>query len=103
MVYDEEGECRGGELALYLEKNYSQSKLTCQSHLNDLKQQHLDPVIKNISPETDFKTIEAAFVNVVSKYSDDKRCVGPASDEVLEDFIQVSMVFLLYIHHRYNP
>ena len=89
-VCDEDGQCRGGELVLYLEKNYKRSKLTCQSLLYDLKQQHLDQVIKYLSPETDFKTIEAAFVDVVSKYKANKRCVGPVSGEVLNNFIRVS-------------
>ena len=79
-------------MALYLEKNYSQSKLACQSILNDLRNRYLDPVIKNITPDTDFRTIEAAFVRVVTEYNGNGKCkksVGPASDEVLESFIQV--------------
>ena len=75
-------------MALYLERNYTESKAMCQSELRKLKELHLDPLIKNLSPATDFKTIEAAFTKVISGY--DSTCVGPASEEVLNDFIEVS-------------
>lgn len=89
-MYDEDGECKSGQLAFYLEKNYGISKSTCYTLMDSLKQQYLDPLIKHLTPETDFKTIEAAFVNLVSKYR--QKCVGPASDEVLDAFIKVIII-----------
>ncbi len=55
--------------------------------MDDLKQRHLDPLIEHLSPETDFRTIEAAFMTLVSEFN--KKCVGPASEEVLNAFIAV--------------
>ena len=86
----------GGELALYLERNYTESKSLCQSRLRKLKEQRLDPLIKNLTPATDFKTIEEAFVRIISEY--DSTCVGPASDEVLNNFIEVSA----QVHNSYR-
>ena len=89
-VYNEDGECSGGLLALYLEKNYGASNSACQTLVNRLKQKHLDPLIKNLTPETDFKKIEDAFVTLISQYN--KSCIGPASDAVLNTFVQVSEI-----------
>lgn len=86
-MFDENGDCTSGKLAFYLEKNYGKSKSACQALLNGLKEQHLDPLIMRLTPETDFKTIESAFVNLISVYND--KCVGPASDDVRDTFIQV--------------
>lgn len=86
-VFDDSGGCTSGKLAFYLEKNYSTSKSTCQTLLNGLKEKHLDPLIAKLTPETDFKTIETAFVTLISVYND--KCVGPASDDVRNVFIQV--------------
>ena len=78
----------GGELALYLKRNNTVSKLLCQSQINKLKGQHLDPLISNLTPATDFKTIEAVVARIISEY--DSMSVGPASAEVLSNFIEVS-------------
>lgn len=88
-VYDEDMGCCDGLLAFYLEKNYGASKSACQALVDNLKQQHLDPLINNLTPETDFKTIEAAFTTLISRYN--KGCIGPASDDVLTSnaFVQV--------------
>lgn len=88
-IYEENGECKGGKLAFYLEKNYGKSKSACQALLERLRQEHLDPLIKHLTPETDFRTIEAAFMTLISAY---KKCVGPASDEVLNVFVQVFLL-----------
>lgn len=58
--------------------------------MDSLKQQHLDPIIEHLTPETDFKTIEAAFMTLILAYN--KNCVGPASDEVLNFFMQVKII-----------
>ena len=55
--------------------------------VKDLKEQHLDPLIKMLTPETDFKTIETAFMTLISLYNE--KCRGPASEDVLTAFIQV--------------
>jgi hypothetical protein len=93
-IYEEDGECKGGQLAFYLELNYKKSKMTCQALVGNLKQQHLDPLITNLTPETDFESIETAFVTLISAYN--AKCVGPASDEVLNTFIQVKIVEMIY-------
>ena len=88
-AFDASGECVGGELAHYLEKNWTASKSTCQSLLKKLKERHLDPLIKNLTPSTDFKTIEVAFMKVITEYNDG--CIGPCADDVLNSFIAVSL------------
>ena len=77
----------------YLEENYTKSKSVCQTLINSLKEIHLDPLIKNLSPQTDFRTIERAFTSLISAYN--KKCVGPASRDVLDAFIQVRTNCLL--------
>ena len=77
----------GGELALYLERNYTESRSMCQTLLKNLKEQHLDPLIKNLTPATDFRMIEAKFKQIISEY--DQKSVGPASEDVLNAFIEV--------------
>ena len=89
-IYDENWRCSGGLLALYLAKNYGASQSACQTLVDHLKQRHLDPLIKNLTPETDFRTIESAFKTLVLKYK--QSCVGPASDDVFHTFVQVSII-----------
>lgn len=86
-VFDENGNCKDGKLALYLEKNYGKSKSACQVLVQQLREKHLEPLIKHLTPETDFKTIERAFMTLISSYNE--QSVGPASDDVLNTFMQV--------------
>ena len=96
-MFDDSGNCTNGKLAFYLEKNYGKSKSACQVLLNDLKKRHLDPLIRNLTPGTDFKTIEAAFLKLISEYND--KCVGPASDDVRNAFIQVyAIIYIVCIN-----
>ena len=78
----------GGQLAFYLEKNYRESKLVCQALVKRLREVHLDPKIEQLTQETDFRTIEAAMMRLISEYKE--QCVGPASNEVLGDFMEVN-------------
>lgn len=92
-IYNKQGDCSDGYLARYLHENYSKSRSLCQSLVEQLKEKHLDPLINQLSPATDFRDIEAAFAAVVTSY--DERSVGPAADDVLEHFIQVRFWFEL--------
>ena len=94
-AYDEGGDCVGGRLAFYLEKNYKESKLACQALVKRLQEQHLDPKIEQLTPETDFRTIEAAMMSLISEYKE--QCVGPASNEVLGDFMEVNIVQFSFV------
>ena len=80
----------GGQLAFYLEKNYRESKLACQALVRCLRKQHLYPKIEQLTSGTDFRTIEAAMMGLISEYRE--QCVGPASSEVLGDFMEVNIV-----------
>ena len=51
------------------------------------------PLTKSLSPQTDFRTIERAFTSLISTYN--KKCVGPASRDVLDAFLQVRTNCLL--------
>ena len=95
-VINENGDCTSGQLAFYLEKNYGKSKSVCQDLIKSLKDCHLDPLIKTLTPDTDFKTIETAFTTLISTYN--KQCVGPASEDVLNTFIQVYNIRILCIN-----
>ena len=85
----------GGQLAFYLEKNYRESKLACQALVKRLQKQHLDPKIEQLTPETDFSTIDAAVMSLISEYRE--QCVGPASIEVLGDFMEVNIVQFRFV------
>ena len=93
--FDENGDCKSGQLALYLEKNHTESKSVCQALMNSLKEKYLDPLTKSLSPQTDFRKIESAFISLISAYNE--TCVGPASHDVLDAFIQVRTMSVLII------
>ena len=88
-AYNAEGECVGGELAVYLKRNYTESKSECQSQLRKLKELYLDPLINYLTPATVFTATKAALTRIISEYQ--STCVGPATEEVLSDFIAVSV------------
>ena len=85
--FNETGDCTGGILAQYLYENSNKSQSFCQTLITGLKNKHLTPLISHITPQTDYKTIEAAFSTVLTEYNE--KCVGPAADDVLEKFIEV--------------
>ena len=68
-------------------RNRDKSREKCGALLRSLREKHLVPVISKLSPEMDFHTIETAFIAVVQAYQ--KQSVGPAADEMLEEFIKV--------------
>ena len=68
-------------------RNRDKSREKCAALLRSLKEKHLVPVISKLSPTMDFHTIEAAFIAVVQAYQ--KQSIGPAADEMLEEFIKV--------------
>ena len=88
VEYTQDGDYKSGtKLASYLMRNRDKSREKCAGLLCSLREKHLVPVISELSPEMDFHTIETAFIAVVKDYQ--KESVGPAADEMLEEFIKV--------------
>ena len=69
-------------------KNKDKSRERCATLLRSLRDMYLVPFISDLSPDMEFDTIEAAFVALVEEYRE--QSVGPAADEILQEFIRVS-------------
>lgn len=68
-------------------ENREKSRKKCEALLRSLREKHLAPLIRELSPETKFGEIKVAFDDLLDSY--DEQSIGPAADEVLKEFIKV--------------
>lgn len=87
--YGSSGECTNGMLADCIQKNYTASLQQCRDLMENLKSQHLDSIIENLSAQTDYDDIKCAISTVDHEYSE--YACGPAKNEVLDAFMEVHL------------
>lgn len=86
------GECDGGILHDYMQKNHAASEMQCGAQLKSLKESLLMPLLNNLSAQTDFDTIIEAIAEIQRRYRRSGK--GPAKQKVLQEFLKVSINFL---------
>ena len=63
------------------------SEKQCRELLQKLRDAHLSPLISNLSPDTNFKSIIDAVVRIETKYNQQSK--GPAKGRMFDKFAKV--------------
>ena len=73
----------------FCEQNKQVSEKECQALLQKLRDMHLNPILENLSHETNFTDIVNAIEAIQDNYYEQSR--GPARECAFIDFMKVSL------------
>ena len=76
----------------YCEQNKQVSEKECRALLQNLRDKYLNPILKNLSPETKYTDLVNAVHIIQQNYW--KQSIGPAKTSVYDDFMKVSFVLM---------
>ena len=74
----------------YCEQNKQVSEKECRALLQNLRDTYLNPILKNLSPETKYADVVNAVDIIQENYW--KRSIGPAKTRMHNEFMKVSFV-----------
>ena len=84
--------CNGGLLYVYLEENKQDSQKYCQELLGNLRIQHLNPILENLSHETSYDKIVTVIEEIKQSYF--KQSKGPAKEDQFKKFMEVGLLLI---------